>query len=116
MTFSAGFFALSLLVTARALPQKQETTKKGTINWRLCPELAKEVTKSVSLPVQIPFDCAVLLVPLDYTDSSSGLLNLTLIRVPATKKSVLGSVIWNAGGIGGSGVDNLSIQDANLIA
>ncbi|KAL5346579.1 hypothetical protein ACLOAV_008286 [Pseudogymnoascus australis] len=116
MTFSAGLFALSLLVTASALPEKQEATGKGTINWRLCPELAKEVTESVGLPVQIPFDCAVLPVPLDYTDSSSELLNLTLIRVPASKKPVLGSVIWNAGGPGGSGVDNLSIQGADLVA
>ena len=75
----------------------------------------REVVEALGVPIPLPFDCASLPVPLDYTDSGSGTLDLALIRVNATKEPVLGSVLWNPGGPGGTGVENLAIQSEDLI-
>jgi hypothetical protein len=54
------------------------------------------------------FDCARLEVPLDYTSASKGeTIKLDLIRAKATKKPFMGSVLFNPGGPGGSGVESV---------
>ncbi|KAK6373770.1 hypothetical protein LTS17_008263 [Exophiala oligosperma] len=63
-----------------------------------------------------PFDCAKLTVPLDYTNSSRETLDLALFRVNATKKPVLGSVLINFGGPGGTGAENLPAYAARMAA
>ncbi|HEX5144967.1 MAG TPA: alpha/beta hydrolase, partial [Mycobacterium sp.] len=55
---------------------------------------------------QLPADaqCAVLTVPVDYTQPEQGSAHLALIRFPASGKK-LGSLVINPGGPGESGVD-----------
>ena len=56
--------------------------------------------------IEVPIDCAKLEVPLDYTEpESSEMLQLQLLKVNATKKPFKGSVLFNPGGPGGSGVE-----------
>ncbi|KAF4429390.1 hydrolase or acyltransferase (alpha beta hydrolase superfamily) [Fusarium acutatum] len=55
---------------------------------------------------QRDYDCARLSVPLDYTSASNGeTIKLDLIKAKATKEPYLGSVLYNPGGPGGSGVE-----------
>jgi pimeloyl-ACP methyl ester carboxylesterase len=48
-----------------------------------------------------------LAVPLDYTNEDSESLTLNLFRVNATQQPALGNLIFNFGGPGGAGADNL---------
>lgn len=52
------------------------------------------------------FSCSTLRVPLDYADASSRLIDVAVIRLPATDSGKrIGSLVINPGGPGGSGVD-----------
>jgi hypothetical protein len=55
---------------------------------------------------QKAYECARLQVPLDYTNESNGeTIELDLIKVKATAKPFKGSVLYNPGGPGASGVE-----------
>ncbi|KAF4969063.1 hypothetical protein FSARC_3625 [Fusarium sarcochroum] len=55
-------------------------------------------------------DCATLEVPLDYANPDSDrTVQLQLIRYNATKEPFKGSVLWNPGGPGISGVETLAL-------
>ena len=66
-----------------------------TINWQAChPESG------------LPFLCGSAEVPLDYNAPDGGKLSLALIKLPATASTgKIGSLFYNPGGPGGSGVD-----------
>jgi pimeloyl-ACP methyl ester carboxylesterase len=52
------------------------------------------------------YQCADIRVPSDYTNTSKGYLNVSLLRLPATEpKDRIGSLLVNPGGPGGSGVE-----------
>jgi pimeloyl-ACP methyl ester carboxylesterase len=51
------------------------------------------------------YECADLLVPIDYTNLKIGTFNISVLKYPTTNKKKLGSLIVNPGGPGGSGVD-----------
>jgi len=51
------------------------------------------------------YECADLLVPIDYTNLKTGTFNISVLKYPTTNKKKLGSLIVNPGGPGGSGVD-----------
>ena len=52
------------------------------------------------------FDCAELLVPIDYADLTVGSFEIALLRYKAKdQKNRIGSLVINPGGPGGSGVD-----------
>jgi pimeloyl-ACP methyl ester carboxylesterase len=53
------------------------------------------------------FQCSELAVPIDYARPADGNLNLALIEHPATGAPVLGDIVMNPGGPGGSGVQFL---------
>ncbi|TKK89001.1 alpha/beta hydrolase [Herbidospora galbida] len=53
-----------------------------------------------------PFQCATLTVPLDYADPGKGTLDLAVVRSKATGPRI-GSLVFNFGGPGGSGVTTL---------
>ncbi|KAM0350656.1 hypothetical protein ACHAPU_003143 [Fusarium lateritium] len=54
-------------------------------------------------------DCATIEVPLDYTNpSSKKTVELQLLRFKATKKPFKGTVFWNPGGPGISGIETLA--------
>jgi hypothetical protein len=53
----------------------------------------------------MPLNCASFEVPLDYTDPQSNkTVDLTLVKVDAVKQPAKGSVLFNPGGPGGSGL------------
>lgn len=55
------------------------------------------------------FECATMKVPLDYAEPGGRTLGLALIRVKATEQGGrLGSLVFNFGGPGGSGVEGLA--------
>ncbi len=87
-------------VSGLAYPRLQETAAVGDIDitWSTnCTEIA-----SVS---SVPFSCAKFNVPLDYTEpNSTETLTLTLVKVDAVEQPVKGSILFNPGGPGGSGV------------
>lgn len=121
MGFKITLTAAALAATAFALPQPQTTNEptqaaQQLIEWRNCPNVEAQVFESIGVPIPQPFECATLPVPLDYTDRSLGTLNLSLIRVNATREPVLGSVLFNPGGPGGTGVENLAYQAPELHA
>ncbi len=51
------------------------------------------------------YQCADLLVPIDYTNLKTGTFNISVLKYPTTNEKKLGSLIVNPGGPGGSGVD-----------
>jgi pimeloyl-ACP methyl ester carboxylesterase len=51
------------------------------------------------------YQCADLLVPIDYRNLKTGTFNISVLKYPTTNKKKLGSLIVNPGGPGGSGVD-----------
>ena len=85
------------------------------INWQPCPELNHNITV-INGQKGIPFDCARLLVPLDYTDPNSEPLELSLFQVNATQEPVLGTVLINFGGPGGTGAENLPMWAEQMAA
>lgn len=98
--------ALAVLgVSAVAGVLAQDGGQTG-IQFQPCPELNANISALLGVGGSI-FDCATLSVPLDYTDPDSGPLDLRLFRVNATQEPVLGSVLINFGGPGGTGAENL---------
>ncbi|KAF4992838.1 hypothetical protein FGRMN_6890 [Fusarium graminum] len=64
---------------------------------------------------QKAYECARLEVPLDYTSASNGdTIKLDLIKVKATKEPFKGSVLYNPGGPGGSGVEAILRRGPDL--
>lgn len=60
---------------------------------------------SLAAASALPLKCASFQVPLDYVDQDvDDTLALTLVRVDAVKEPVLGSIMFNPGGPGGSGI------------
>jgi pimeloyl-ACP methyl ester carboxylesterase len=104
--------AISLYTAANALPQARD---QRDIDWQPCPELNRNITAIVGVE-GTPFECAKLSVPLDYTNPESEPLDLDLFRVNATKEPVLGTVLINFGGPGGSGAENLPVFAAEMAA
>ena len=51
------------------------------------------------------YQCADLLVPIDYTELKTGTFQISVLKYPTTGEKKLGSLIVNPGGPGGSGVD-----------
>ena len=72
-----------------------------------CPELNTLIANESPATDLATFDCANVSVPLDYTIVGSEPLELNLFRVPATEEPVLGNVLINFGGPGGTGAQNL---------
>lgn len=105
MLLSRSWLGLGLLTIAYALTTDNSTS---TITWQACPEINKNISiLNDNVGSAAPFDCAKLSVPLDYTDLASGSLDLDLFKVNATKEPVLGTVLINFGGPGGTGAQNL---------
>lgn len=79
------------------------------INWTSqCSELAGENAAGLS--------CAKFDVPLDYTEPESlTTLTLTLVKIDAVKQPAKGSILFNPGGPGGSGVHTVISQAQSLM-
>ncbi|RVX73450.1 hypothetical protein B0A52_03092 [Exophiala mesophila] len=111
MSLSAALLILSVTAGVTALPHQ----KRATLQWRPCPELNEEIAASVPTVKMAPFDCATLEVPLDHSNpNASELIELSLVKVNATKEPVLGSVLYNPGGPGTSGTETLGFTAEDL--
>ncbi|NKY16628.1 alpha/beta hydrolase [Streptomyces somaliensis] len=79
-------------------------------SWKPCaPSSAKGgATPPAPLPDGTRWECAFMDVPLDYADPGGGTIELALIRARARDRSKrIGSLLFNFGGPGGSGVTAL---------
>ncbi|KIV91381.1 hypothetical protein PV10_05925 [Exophiala mesophila] len=95
-----------LSLTALGLASVAAVMAQSELDFQPCPTLNNQISRMMNGSIS-EFDCATLSVPLDYTDTSSGNLDLSLFRVNATAEPVLGSVLMNFGGPGGTGAENL---------
>jgi pimeloyl-ACP methyl ester carboxylesterase len=95
-TAALTIIALALFSTASYIQSRPETpTSLGAyytqeLQWQSCYE---------------NYECTDLLVPIDYTNLSTGTFNISVLKYPTTNREKLGSLIVNPGGPGGSGVD-----------
>ena len=80
------------------------------LDWGPCDLEFLKSDDSVAVPPQ-PIDCARLSVPLDYADlSNPQTLSLQLLRVKAPEKPSRGTVIYNPGGPGGAGTEDVAFR------
>ncbi|KAJ9611973.1 hypothetical protein H2200_003568 [Cladophialophora chaetospira] len=86
------------------------TAANALIDFQPCPGFNANITRIIGVE-GTPVECAHLSVPLDYTDQDpdSEQLTLDLFRVTATQEPVLGTVIMNFGGPGGTAGENLPV-------
>ncbi|MDR8414518.1 alpha/beta hydrolase [Nonomuraea sp. 3-1Str] len=82
------------------------TGAAGAISWRTCTGLTGPDGKPAAPDPTL--QCGKLAVPLDYAKPGGERIDLALIRVKATGDR-LGSLVFNFGGPGGSGVDTLAM-------
>lgn len=81
--------------------------KPAELTWKSC-EAGGQTAPSGQGGGEIKWECAKLPVPVDYDKPDGDKIDLALIRTRATgKKDRIGSLIYNFGGPGGSGVDTL---------
>ncbi|KAM0248359.1 hypothetical protein ACHAP5_003533 [Fusarium lateritium] len=95
-------------LTRRGNPKGSNSAKKSTLVWSKCDlDFGNEDMNKK----QKAYECARLEVPLDYTNESNGqTIKLDLIKVKATAKPYKGSVLFNPGGPGASGVEAIVEQ------
>ncbi|RMI36133.1 alpha/beta hydrolase [Streptomyces triticirhizae] len=88
------------------LPPLPERFTGQTLDWSECP--APSPLQGAGRPPGDPWRCAALTVPLDYAEPEGETIDLALIRAPATDRDErIGSLVFNFGGPGGSGVASL---------
>lgn len=98
------------IVTAEDCPEGYKpydatSLTNQTIEWTSCP-VESEPT----------LECATIEVPLDWTDSSHGTLQLPVARVPANASTAVGkSIFLNFGGPGAPGIAGLIGQGTDLM-
>ncbi|RGP64967.1 hydrolases or acyltransferase [Fusarium sporotrichioides] len=77
------------------------------LDWKPCD---LPFPKSRQERIKEAIDCATIKVPLDYTNpKSGGEIDLQLIKVNATRQPARASVIFNPGGPGSSGVEEVAV-------
>ncbi len=72
-----------------------DRTPVSKLDWTACSDSVEDSA----------LECANLAVPMDYSQPSDVMIDIALVRVPATGADKLGSLLFNPGGPGGSGVD-----------
>lgn len=83
------FFSISSFVSL-SLAQSYGTSK---LQWGPCNE--------TEVPSDVPIECSVLYVPLDYTEPNTNeTLQLDLVKVPSAVTPSKGSILFNFGGPG----------------
>jgi hypothetical protein len=106
MRFSISLLSLAALAeTVRSvLLDPARPPPESRIQWTPCP-----AALNVHDAHKRTFQCGILAVPLDYSDSSSNqTLNLDIIKIPAIKDPKKGSILFNWGGPGGDGLNNMA--------
>ena len=88
---------LSLSLSALPTSSSQAAPPVPRINWSHCYR-----------DFGFPFECATVQVPLDYSDPGAASIGIAIVRLPASDPAnKIGSLFFNPGGPGGSGVDFL---------
>lgn len=92
-----------------ALPHTERSNRDQTsLHWTPCDLDFPEATQEM---IQTPIECAKLRVPLDYTNvDSEETIELQLVKINATKGPAKGSIIFNPGGPGSSGVEEVATK------
>lgn len=91
--------ACAALLTAGCSGGSDDHDRGGTaIDWGRC-----EASGDTPAPGE-EWQCGTLRVPLDWSEPDGGTIGLALIRAKATGDDRLGSLLFNFGGPGGSGV------------
>ncbi|MCB5169344.1 alpha/beta hydrolase [Streptomyces bambusae] len=97
---------LAVAATGCGDDDKGQAAKAPKLTWDSCP--APSAAEGIGEPPGAEWQCAALDVPLDYADPDGDTIELALIRAKALdKKNRIGSLVYNFGGPGGSGVANL---------
>ncbi|MFJ4090491.1 alpha/beta hydrolase [Kitasatospora sp. NPDC089913] len=105
---SSGSTSASASASAGVPPLPASLTGQQ-LDWQPCPAPSTAQGGDGSAP-GAPWQCATLKAPLDYTKPDGQTIDLALIRAVATGtggQSRIGSLIYNFGGPGGSGVATL---------
>lgn len=109
-TFVVGVTALVGCGTSgepAAQPTSTPTAQSaGTVAWSTCTGLTGPDGKPVAPDPAV--QCGKVAVPLDYTKPSGDTIDLALLRIKATGDR-LGSLVFNFGGPGASGVDTMPL-------
>jgi pimeloyl-ACP methyl ester carboxylesterase len=80
------------------------TPAAGAVAWRACPELAGDLLPTV--PKGLSYECGTVRVPQDWSSPGAGpTFDIALVRVRAHQSGRIGSLVFNPGGPGVSGVD-----------
>lgn len=96
-----------------AIPAVPAALSEQKLNWTACsaPSTAQGGgDRPEDLPDGTKWQCGTMKAPLDYSDPDGKTIDLALIRVkasPDTGRERLGSLVFNFGGPGGSGVSTL---------
>ena len=96
ITAAITVFVLALFSTVSYIQSRPETPTtlaayySQVLQWQSCYE---------------NYQCADLLVPIDYTELKTGTFQISVLKYPTTAEKKLGSLVVNPGGPGGSGVD-----------
>jgi len=86
---------LSLFISAFPVDSSQAASAVPKINWSSCYR-----------EFGYPFECGMVQVPLDYDNPGLAAVSIAVIRLPASDTAnKIGSIFFNPGGPGGSGVD-----------
>ncbi|MEU8705604.1 alpha/beta hydrolase [Streptomyces sp. NPDC048565] len=101
--------------TASAIPPVPAALSDQKLDWAACaaPSTAQGGgDRPEKLPDGTAWQCSTMKVPLDYEHPAGGTIDLALIRATASRDSGherLGSLVFNFGGPGGSGVSTLPL-------
>ncbi|MEV4431647.1 alpha/beta hydrolase [Streptomyces sp. NPDC049585] len=92
--------------TAGAAPTPFSTQK---LDWKKCPAPSRaEDSNAAGRPPGNDWECATLRAPLDYAHPDKDTIGIAMIRARATDQAHrIGSLVFNFGGPGGSGVTTL---------
>ncbi|GAB3127994.1 alpha/beta fold hydrolase [Streptomyces calidiresistens] len=98
--------------TARDYPGLPESLARQSLEWTACPEPSVEQGGGEApgeLPDGTPWQCSTLTVPLDWDDTGGETIEIALIRAVSTADADarIGSLVFNFGGPGSSGVYTL---------
>ncbi|GHF68527.1 peptidase [Streptomyces mashuensis] len=78
------------------------------LDWKTCPPPNSSEDSGAGRPPGKDWECATLRAPLDYAHPHGGTIGIAMIRARATDQSHrIGSLLFNFGGPGGSGVTTL---------
>ncbi|MFI6738730.1 alpha/beta fold hydrolase [Nonomuraea sp. NPDC050451] len=99
-------FLLPAAVLAGCGTADRPAREQGTVAWSKCTDLIDQEGKPITTGRGV--ECGTIKVPLDHAKPDGEKIDLALIRVKATTRDRLGSLVFNFGGPGASGVDSMA--------